>query len=296
VIPAGSYTVKARGVDQRGFVTPDLSIPTSNVTVTLPPNNPPVAAFTYSCVQNVCSFDGRTSTDENAPTLTYSWTFGTGQGSGSGPIPTKTYTAAGAHTVVLTVRDEWNVTGTATQVVNMAEPNGNSAPNPVINAPSCLTRVCNFSAVGSADPDVGDTFTYLWNFGDGTTSTSTSPSKTFTSNQTFTVTLTVTDGWLNAATTSIQVPIVEPGGNVGPTSAIGTPVCTGLVCNFSGLTSVDPNGDPFTYAWNFGDGTVSTSATPVKTFAAAGTYTVTLTTTDGWGRVGTTATVTVIRP
>ena len=38
----------------------------TGVTVTPPSNNPPVASFTYSCNQNVCTFDGRGSTDENA--------------------------------------------------------------------------------------------------------------------------------------------------------------------------------------------------------------------------------------
>ena len=37
----------------------------TGVTVTQPSNNPPVASFTYTCNQNVCTFDGRGSTDEN---------------------------------------------------------------------------------------------------------------------------------------------------------------------------------------------------------------------------------------
>ena len=67
---------------------------------------------------------------------------------------------------------------------------------------------------------------------------------------------------------------------------INPPVCSGLVCNLSGAGSADPNtGDTFTYRWDFGDGTaVSTSQAPNHTFPAAGTYTVTLTTTDGWGK------------
>ncbi len=105
-----------------------------NVTVTGTPTNlPPVADFTFSCVQNVCSFDGRSSTDENPATLTYSWNFG--QGSGSGPVPTKTYTAPGTFTVTLTVRDENGLTGVASQTVTIVEPAGNLAPIPVINAP-----------------------------------------------------------------------------------------------------------------------------------------------------------------
>ena len=70
-----------------------------NVTVTAPAGNvAPVASFTASCSQNVCSFDGRASTDENAPTLTYSWNFGNGR-TGSGPVPTHTYTSANTFTV-----------------------------------------------------------------------------------------------------------------------------------------------------------------------------------------------------
>ncbi len=56
--------------------------------VTQPSNNPPVPSFTYTCNQNVCTFDGRGSTDENAASLTYTWSFGTrGHGNGTGPLP-----------------------------------------------------------------------------------------------------------------------------------------------------------------------------------------------------------------
>ena len=41
------------------------------------------------------------------------------------------------------------------------------------------------------------------------------------------------------------------------------------------------------YAWTFGDTGTSTSANPSRTYAAPGTYTVTLTATDVWGKVGT---------
>ena len=45
------------------------------------------------------------------------------------------------------------------------------------------------------------------------------------------------------------------------------------------------HGDTFNYRWNWGDGTAgSTSTSPSHTFPAAGTYTVTLTSTDGWGK------------
>ena len=68
-----------------------------------------MAAFTVSCAQNVCTFDGRDSTDENKATLTYSWNFGNGR-TGSGALPTFTYTGPGTFTPTLTVRDEYGLT------------------------------------------------------------------------------------------------------------------------------------------------------------------------------------------
>jgi PKD repeat protein len=204
-IPSGAYTVFVRGVDQHGFATnPPYE---RNVAVTAPPNNqPPVANFTYSCTQNVCTFDGRSSTDENAPTLLYSWNFG--NGTGSGPVPQRTYTSANTYTVTLTVTDEYGLTATTSQTVTITEPAGNLPPVPVINPPSCSGLVCNFSSVGSADPNPGDTFTRLWVWGDGTpNSTSTSPSHTFPAAATYTVTLTVMDGWGRSASTTRVVTV-----------------------------------------------------------------------------------------
>ena len=79
---------------------------------------------------------------------------------------------------------------------------------------------------------------------------------------------------------------------------INTPSCVALTCTFSSVGTADPNGDPITYLWNFGDGTAtSTTANPSHTYLAAGTYTVTLTVTDGWGdAASTTRVVTITEP
>ena len=68
----------------------------------------------------------------------------------------------------------------------------------------------------------------------------------------------------------------------------GTP----LTVAFSSAGSEDPDGDPLTYEWDFGDGTPkSTAANPQHTFTAAGNYTVQLTVTDTSGKAGTSAVV-----
>ena len=50
---------------------------------------------------------------------------------------------------------------------------------------------------------------------------------------------------------------------------------------FSSAGSSDPEGQPITYAWDFGDGATSTAANPSHTYAVAGSYTVRLTVSDG---------------
>lgn len=120
VIPAGTYSVIVQPVDVHAQI--GTARTSTGVVVSQPPNNPPVASFTYTCNQNVCTFDGRGSTDENTASLTYAWSFGT-QGTATGPLPTKTFTAPGTFPVTLTVKDEWTVTNTsAAQNVTVVEP------------------------------------------------------------------------------------------------------------------------------------------------------------------------------
>ncbi|HZM80463.1 MAG TPA: PKD domain-containing protein [Candidatus Limnocylindrales bacterium] len=81
-----------------------------------------------------------------------------------------------------------------------------------------------------------------------------------------------------------------PGGNQPPTASF-THNCgtSSLTCTFDGSGSSDSDGTVVSYAWNFGDGTTATGATVTKTFAAAGTYTVSLTVTDDGGATGSTS-------
>ncbi|WP_434587370.1 PQQ-dependent sugar dehydrogenase [Streptomyces sp. A5-4] len=65
-----------------------------------------------------------------------------------------------------------------------------------------------------------------------------------------------------------------------------------LTVQFSSAGTTDPDGDPLTYAWKFGDGATSTAAGPSHTYTANGRYTAELTVFDGTGRTAT-ASVTV---
>jgi PKD repeat protein len=63
---------------------------------------------------------------------------------------------------------------------------------------------------------------------------------------------------------------------------------------FDGSGSTDPDGDALTYAWDFGDGTTATGATPTHSYTTLGSFTVTLIVNDGaLSSTPATATVTI---
>lgn len=74
------------------------------------------------------------------------------------------------------------------------------------------------------------------------------------------------------------------GGNQVPVAIAGSNKTKGiepLTVDFTSYGSYDPDGTSLGYSWDFGDGTTSSSPDPVKTYPNKGTYTVTLTVTDG---------------
>jgi hypothetical protein len=97
----------------------------------------------------------------------------------------------------------------------------------------------------------------------------------------------------NDAGFSSWITVIETASS--PTAVIAATPTSGappLLVAFDGTGSTSPIGSALTYAWDFGDGATSTSATPFHTYTVAGTYTVTLTVTDTLGQTGT-ATATI---
>jgi glucose/arabinose dehydrogenase/PKD repeat protein len=58
-----------------------------------------------------------------------------------------------------------------------------------------------------------------------------------------------------------------------------------LTVHFSSAGSRDPDGDPLSYEWSFGDGTTSTEANPTKTYSEKGVYIARLTVSAGGDEV-----------
>jgi subtilisin family serine protease len=81
-------------------------------------NNPPTAAFTYSCTGLTCTFTN-TSTDSDGTIASSSWNFGDGSTS-TATSPSHTYASAGTYTVSLTVTDNGGATNSTSQSVTVS--------------------------------------------------------------------------------------------------------------------------------------------------------------------------------
>jgi len=274
----GNYTVKLIVTDNSGATGTKIQAFTIN----------PVASFTFSCNGLTCNFDGSGSKDLNATITSYAWNFGDGT-SGAGVTTGHTYAAGGSYNITLTVTGSLGRTSMQSKAVIANDP-------PVASFTfSCTGLTCSFNGSASRDSD-GTITNYAWTFGDGwstpTGAATASPtvSHTYAAGGTYTVTLTVTD---NGGATNAQSRTVNA--NAPPVASF-TFSCNRLTCSFDGSGSKDIDGTITKYAWKFGDGTTGSGATVTHTYAALGTYAVTLTVTDNGGATGTQSNnVTVVR-
>lgn len=114
---------------------------------------------------------------------------------------------------------------------------------------------------------------YSWDFGDGTTSTEENPTHTYSSMGTYTVELTgsIED---NSKSSKKTIKIAD----VQPTASFSLPSLLQTKCP---ITFQNTSVNAAEYAWDFGDGNVSTLQSPTHTYTTAGTYNITLITKNG---------------
>ncbi len=272
-VTGGSFTATLRVTDLDGAFDED----TAAVTVNRPPQAE--ANGPYGGNPGVpISFSSAGSMDPDGDALLYRWSFGDGTTS-TQANPTHSYATGGPFTATLRVTDPDGLFAEDTAAVNVNRaPAADAGPDQT----GAIGVPINFNGTGS-DPDK-DALVYRWNFGDGQTATGANVSHIYQAGGVFTVTLRVTDtGGLfdedTALATLNRPPIAEAGPPAGGTYTGDR----GATITFSSAGSGDPEGNPITYLWTFGDGASSTAANPTHVYATGGPYTATLTVTDDEG-------------
>ena len=261
--------------------------PPNTVLDPAPQNQVPVAdaggPYSGEAGTEQIQFDGSGSFDDDGDALTYAWDFGDGN-TGTDVMPTHTYATAGTFTVELVVNDGTDDSSPSTAQATITEPVINIAPiadpgGPYTGQPG---QAVDFDGSASSDPN-DDPLTFSWDFGDGALGSGVNPSHVYAADGTYTVTLVVNDGELDSPVASTTAEIATPPANSAPVADVGGPYAgeTGVAITFDGSGSSDVDGDALTYTWDFGDGATGDGEMPMHSYAAAGTYTVTLVVSDG---------------
>ena len=200
--------------------------------------------------------------------------FGDGSTSTS-ESPLHVYASAGQYTVSLTVTDSNGQTDKVSKSVTV-----NALPTAAFSDSQAASSLSvGFSDLSSAVSPATVTG-WAWDFGDGSTSTSESPLHVYASAGQYTVSLTVTDS--NGQTDKVSKSVTV---NALPTAAFSdSQAASSLSVGFSDLSSAVSPATVTGWAWDFGDGSTSTSESPLHVYASAGQYTVSLTVTDSNGQ------------
>lgn len=148
-------------------------------------------------------------------------------------------------------------------------------------------RPITFDGRRSFDAD-GSIALYAWDVGDGMTAVGAQPQHTYAVPGHYTVTLTVSDEVGVSVTDQLLVNVIlsqrRPVADAsGPYIGFASTRDDFYVL-LDARGSSDPNGDPLTYRWDFGDGSpVRTTAAPFvdHTYAELGVYTMTVVANDG---------------
>jgi PKD repeat protein len=228
----------------------------------------PQAAFDFQAVGQKVNFVDRST---GTPT-SWSWTFGDGSAPSTAQNPTHVYATAGPYTVSLIARNAAGENSTS-KVVTIGAP-----PQADFDFQDAGLKV-NF-----VDRSTGTPTSWAWAFGDGGTSTEQNPVYTYGAAGSYTVSMKAT----NSAGENSTSKVVTVTQGTPPVAKFGATV-TGKQVNFIDQST----GSPTAWSWTFGDGGSDTQQNPIHTYAAAGSYTVTLKVTNAAGSNSTSQVVTI---
>lgn len=229
---------------------------------------------------------GAGSTATGSTITDYDWDLTSG--TGTGPFTDATGVAA---TFAAGVLDGPTSTSVGVQTTCLGVVDSDTATVAVTNVAPTLSTTIPASAnendpvvfgVIATDPGP-DTFTYLWDFGDGFASTAQAPTHTYPDDGSYSVTITVDDGDdTSVGTGTIVVANLAPTvtSTFGPASGD-----EGSLLTFAGTASDPSPVDTvaLSYVWDWGDGSTGSGGAAQHAWSDEGTYVVTLTVADPQG-------------
>ena len=277
----GTYTVKL--VIRNAAGSTDSLTKTQYIVVYAKPATNFSASPLSGCFPLPVSFSDL-STPGSGTITNWMWDFGDGNTS-TQQNPVHTFSSAGNYTILLVVTNSKGCSKSFTRSNYISINDGVQAAFTNSDPLSCSApQTINFQnqSVGLGN------LSYQWAFGDGGTSNLANPQHTYTAAGNYTVQLIVTNstGCTNTVTHTNSIII----GSVNAEFTYPANICLGNSFVFSNTSSPTP----LSVSWNFGDGTTSTVLNPVKSYTAAGTYTVTLSSNFGGCQASKTRTITVL--
>ena len=293
---AGTYTVRLTATDTGGLTSTAVS---ANITVRA--DNPPTANLSVKQVATpplTVTADASASTDGDlTPIASYQFDFGDGSPPVVKTAPTATashaYAAAGVYSVTVTLTDTGSNTSAPASASISVRPE--LAPTAQVSVTQAASPALTVTADGSAsaDTDLTPIASYWFDFGDGSAAvTTTAPTATaqhtYATAGTYAVTLTATDTGNNTSAPASASIVVAPPPENPPVAKLAVTQLPSPALTVSADAAGSTDGDltPIaSYRFTFGDGTPATvvnapTTTAQYTYAAAGTYTVTLIATD----------------
>ncbi len=248
----------------------------------------PQLSFTHQVNNNKLTLDASKSTNADS----FSWDFGDGT-TGKGMFASHTYAAPGTYTVTLNATGQMTSASKTQQVVIADSTPVNLPPVAELtctelvaigddfeNGIAYYTYITRCDASASLDPE-GQPLSFTMNWGDGKTTTSTDGIfiyKYLTGGE-YNLTLSVSDG-VNAVQKSLPWRASNSTVNNRPPVACFD-IAAGNTLNVNASCSTDPDNNPLTYVWDFGDGSSATGVNAIHNYSAAGSYVVKLTVSDG---------------
>ena len=221
---------------------------------------------TKGCIPYPFTFTANVATLDQV--ISYKWDFGDG-GSSTDPKPTYTYTKEGTYNVTLTITTKTGCTETITieKAVKVGtKPKAEFSANP--------REVCASTAIQFKNESSVPTDEWLWLFGDGSNSSAQNPSHEYSDTGFLDVTLIAYNNGCADSVIKQQYVHIKP-----PISKFTyRPNCA----NQFEYTFIDNSIGAETWSWKIGNQQYHTGKTPAPyTFPGYGTYSVSLTTTNG---------------